>query len=135
MPKKKLTFFRTKGMVFFRDSKRRKEASVDFNTLKFSIKDNTLQVINPKNISSSHKIFLGINAVEDLSLLIWYMDKNRPLPPHKVFDEYRNLDFERRKAKGFPPPLYKSKIITPEATPEQQAEREKYWKDKKYMVS
>lgn len=135
MPKKKLTFFRTKGVVFFRDSKRRKEASVDFNTLKFSIKDNTLKVINPKNISSSHKIFLGINAVEDLSLLIWYMDKNRPLPPHKVFDEYRNLDFERRKAEGFPPPLYKSKIITPEATPEQQAEREKYWKDKKYMVS
>ncbi len=68
------------------------------------------------------------------SQYVWYMDKNRPLPPNKAFDKYRDIDFERRKAAGFPPPLYKSKIPTPEATPEQQKEREKYWKDRDYMV-
>ncbi|WFO16521.1 hypothetical protein M601_001525 [Cellulophaga baltica 4] len=53
------------------------------------------------------------------------MDKNRPLPPGDAFDEYRLQDFERRKAEGFPRPLYPSNIPTPEATPEQQEEREK----------
>ncbi len=64
-----------------------------------------------------------------LSFYVWYMDKNRPLPPGTAFDPYRQEDFERRKAEGFPKPLYRSHISTPEATPEQQAEREKYWKD------
>ena len=59
------------------------------------------------------------------NFLVWYMDKNRPLPPGTAFDEYRQRDFERRKAAGFPKPLYKSAIPTPEATPEQQQERRK----------
>jgi len=59
------------------------------------------------------------------SYFVWYMDKNRPLPPGKAFDPYREKDFERRKAEGFPKPLYKSNILTPEATKEQQKEREK----------
>lgn len=56
---------------------------------------------------------------------VWYMDKNRPLPPGDAFDPYRQQDFERRKAAGFPKPLYPSKISTPEATKEQQAERKR----------
>ncbi|REH46497.1 hypothetical protein C7448_10757 [Tenacibaculum gallaicum] len=69
------------------------------------------------------------------SFMVWYMDKNRPLPPGKTFDPYRQKDFERRKAEGFPPPLYYScGIPTPEATPEQQAEREQYWKDEEYYA-
>lgn len=56
------------------------------------------------------------------------MDKNRPLPPHKDFDPYREKDFLRRKKAAFQKPLYPSRIPTPEATPEQQAEREKAWK-------
>ena len=59
------------------------------------------------------------------SYFVWYMDKNRPLPPGKAFDPYREKDFERRKSEGFPKPLYKSNIPTPEATKEQQKEREK----------
>ncbi|WP_340199075.1 hypothetical protein [Ascidiimonas sp. W6] len=66
------------------------------------------------------------------SFYVWYMDKNRPLPPGDAFDPYREKDFLRRKAEGFPPPLYKSYIPTPEATPEQQAEREQYWTDEQY---
>ncbi|WP_207176056.1 hypothetical protein [Cellulophaga sp. E16_2] len=65
------------------------------------------------------------NREDYWNFLVWYMDKNRPLPPGAAFDEYRLQDFERRKAKGFPKPLYPSDIPTPEATPEQQAERRK----------
>ncbi len=61
---------------------------------------------------------------KDWSFMVWYMDKNRPLPPGTAFDPYRQKDFERRKNEGFPKPLYPSNIPTPEATPEQQKERE-----------
>ena len=57
--------------------------------------------------------------------VVWYMDKNRPLPPGTAFDPYREADFQRRKAEGFPKPLYKSYIPTPEATRRQQLERER----------
>ncbi|MDO6811295.1 hypothetical protein Q4603_21955 [Zobellia galactanivorans] len=66
------------------------------------------------------------------SFYVWYMDRNRPLPPGDAFDPYRERDFLRRKAEGFPPPLYKSYVPTPEATPEQQKEREQYWTDEQY---
>ncbi|MDR2955049.1 MAG: hypothetical protein LBV43_08205 [Prevotella sp.] len=45
---------------------------------------------------------------------IWYMDRNRPLPPGSAFDEYRLRDYERRKKEEFPPPLYQSYINTPD---------------------
>ena len=60
--------------------------------------------------------------------VVWYMDKNRPLPPDTAFDPYREADFQRRKAEGFPKPLYKSYIPTPEATRRQQLERERIGK-------
>ncbi len=60
---------------------------------------------------------------EEWSLYVWYMDKNRPLPPGTAFDPYRKKDFERRKKEGFPKPLFESHIATPEATKEQQARR------------
>ncbi len=50
-----------------------------------------------------------------------------------MLDPFREVDFRRRKAEGFPPPLFCSCIPTPEATPEQQAERDKYWKDEDYI--
>ena len=59
------------------------------------------------------------------SFMVWYMDKNRPLPTGSIFDEYREQDFQRRKAEGFPKPLYPSRFETPEATPAQQRERKK----------
>ena len=67
------------------------------------------------------------------SLIVWYMDKNRPLPPGDAFDEYRERDFERRKAEGFPAPLFPSRFATPEATPEQNAERRRYWRDEDHF--
>ncbi len=63
------------------------------------------------------------NPYNEWSLYVWYMDKNRPLPPGTAFDAYRQKDFERRKALGFPKPLYPSNVPTPEATEAQQRER------------
>ena len=72
---------------------------------------------------------------QNWSFYVWYMDKNRPLPPGSSFDEFREKDFQRRKAEGFPPPLFKSCIPTPEATAEQQLIREAFWKDEDYMAT
>jgi len=72
-------------------------------------------------------MYYTLNALEPVnywSFMVWYMDKNRPLPPGNAFDPYRQKDFERRKTEGFPTLLYPSEVPTPEATPEQQAERE-----------
>ena len=66
---------------------------------------------------------------EEWSFILWYMDRNRPLPPGDAFDEYRQRDFERRKAEGFPPPMFPSTFPTPEWTEEQNRERRKYWRD------
>ncbi|WP_053056783.1 hypothetical protein [Tenacibaculum mesophilum] len=57
------------------------------------------------------------------SFMVWYMDKNRPLPDGKIFNPYRQADFDRRLKEGFPQPLYPSFIPTDEHTPEQQAMR------------
>jgi hypothetical protein len=52
----------------------------------------------------------NIDAEIIWSFLVWYMDKNRPLPPGEELDTYRQEDYERRKAEGFPKPLYMAKI-------------------------
>lgn len=57
-----------------------------------------------------------------ISNYVWFMDKNRPLPPGKVFDPYRERDYQCRKAEGFPAPLYESYIKIEEYTSEQMAE-------------
>lgn len=53
------------------------------------------------------------------SFFVWYMDKNRPLPPSEALDPYRQRDYERRKKEGFPPPLFPSNISTPEHNTEE----------------
>ena len=72
-------------------------------------------------------ISIGTGPAKVLSVMFWYMDPNRPLPPGKIFDPYRKRDFERRRAEGFPLPKIDSRIKTPEATPEQQKERDQFW--------
>ncbi|MDU1906690.1 MAG: hypothetical protein E6772_18145 [Dysgonomonas sp.] len=53
-------------------------------------------------------------AQEWWSFYMWYMDKNRPLPNGSLLDPYREKDYLRRKAEGFPAPLYPATIDTPE---------------------
>ena len=56
----------------------------------------------------------GQEKLRDFSALVWYMDKNRPLPPGAKLDPHREKDYNRRKAEGFPEPLFRSRIDTPE---------------------
>lgn len=49
------------------------------------------------------------------SFYVLYMDKNRPLPQGEVFDPYREKDFLRRKAAGFPKPIYPNTILVTDA--------------------
>lgn len=84
-----------------------------------------LQIIRPNKWQTFAIVgYIGLDCYSNMSFITWYMDKNRPLPPRTAFDPYREQDFERRKAEGFPKSLYPSDIPTPESTPEQQKERE-----------
>ncbi|WP_282132297.1 hypothetical protein [Cellulophaga baltica] len=88
-----------------------------------------LEAIRPNNYTFAMFHASGKDCYYDMSFFTWYMDKNRPLPPGSAFDPFRQKDFERRKAEGFPRPLYMSNVPTPEATLEQQKERERFWKE------
>lgn len=57
-------------------------------------------------------------ALRAWSLLVWYMDRNRPLLLGTVFDVYRERDYNRRQSEGFPLPLYTSTIPTGDYKPE-----------------
>ena len=65
-------------------------------------------------------LLMSYNMRKEFSFLLWYMDKNRPLPPSKRLDKYRENDYKRRKAEGFPKPLRNAKIRIPkEVVPEE----------------
>ncbi|SIT01391.1 hypothetical protein SAMN05421766_10717 [Zobellia uliginosa] len=88
-----------------------------------------LIIIRPTKKQFGFMTNLGGSYFEELSFLIWYMDKNRPLPPGNAFDEYRKADYKRRKEEGFPPPVFRSFIPTREYKHKWQKERDKHWKD------
>jgi len=48
------------------------------------------------------------------AFLIWYMDRNRPLPPCAALDPYRPKDRLRRQAEQYPAPLYPASIPLPD---------------------
>ncbi|UTD13951.1 hypothetical protein HER15_11960 [Tenacibaculum mesophilum] len=132
---KELVLDRLNGMVSYPDFFYSKPLQGKFSELKAVISisgdidgapgDEKLKFVNtfrPRKIDILRTISYD-DPYQEWSLYVWYMDKNRPLPPGTAFDPYRQQDFERRKALGFPRPLYKSTIPTPEFTKEQQAER------------
>ena len=133
MPYKECIFNRQQGLVTIPGAFWQPNITMSIHTIEFirsapsaqGIGSHMLQVIRPMKgqLLSFYDLFLGGTCYEDLSFYLWYMDKNRPLPPGTAFDPYRDKDFERRKAEGFPRPLFHCNFITPEHTPEQQAER------------
>ncbi|WP_139327734.1 hypothetical protein [Zobellia uliginosa] len=132
MPKKEHILNRMDGLITFTGSFWQKNITMTFDDVEFNYttgnEDGTgafiLQAVRPNKIRSFDVFSLGgTNCYEDLAMITWYMDKNRPLPPGDAFDKFRQIDYERRKAEGFPRPLYPSNIPTPEATKEQQKER------------
>lgn len=50
---------------------------------------------------------------KEFSFILWFMDRNRQLPPSKRLDPYRVKDFLRREAEGFPAPLRRASIKIP----------------------
>ncbi|QKX04163.1 hypothetical protein HN014_04315 [Aquimarina sp. TRL1] len=134
MPKKEYILSRKDGLITFPGFYWQPNITMRFDDAIFAYStggDNTigafnLQTIRPtKGYTFCLFVIGGADCYEDMSFITWFMDKNRPLPPGDAFDPYRQQDFERRKAAGFPKPLYFSKVPTPEATPEQQAERKR----------
>lgn len=130
-PPRKVTFHRKEGVVevpapWLKGWNPKNTIFLDFQTLDLPMTGMGRKIKYPDN-----QFFLldmqGNNDDKVLSLLFWYMDPNRPLPPGKIFDPYRQADFKRRKAEGFPQPLVESWIKTPEDTKEQQQERDAVW--------
>lgn len=78
-------------------------------------KTNTILPLLSVNIDNKETAKFELDKFPQiLSFFTWYMDKNRPLPPGTAFDSFRQKDFDRRRNKGFQPPLYESLIETPE---------------------
>lgn len=134
MPKKEYILSRKDGLITFPGFYWQPNITMQFDDMIFAYstggEDGTggfnLQAIRPtKGYTFCFFVIAGPTCYADMSFITWYMDKNRPLPPGDAFDPYRQQDFERRKAAGFPKPLYFSKVPTPEATPEQQDERKR----------
>jgi hypothetical protein len=133
MPYKECIFNRKQGLVTIPGAFWQPNITMSIHTIEFirsapsaqGMGSHLLQAIRPMKgqFLSFYDLWLGNTCYEDLSFYLWYMDKNRPLPPGTAFDPYRDKDFERRKAEGFPRPLFNCRFLTPEHTPEQQAER------------
>ncbi|MCF6351083.1 MAG: hypothetical protein L3J23_08675, partial [Flavobacteriaceae bacterium] len=141
-PKKQMILDRKNGLLTFPDWFYMKPHTVDFakyNKFFWAGTGGTSGALGQQLVTgtpkSARSVWLQTHTPGfsgSWSFMLWYMDKNRPLPPGNAFDPYREKDFERRKAAGFPPPLFKSTYPTPEATPEQNTERRKHWKDEDY---
>ncbi len=133
MPTKELIFNRADGLVTFPGFMWCKNITMPIHKMMFSMSSPStqgggaymLQIVRPDRTYSLYLCTRGYSCYEDLSSYLWYMDKNRPLPTGEGFDPCRLQDYERRKSEGFPKPLFPCSFETPEATLEQQAERER----------
>jgi hypothetical protein len=120
-PSRKITFNRLDSTVTLPAYKRKwlskETVTQPFDKTGFYIMGGTRSAI-PKFcvciLGTLHNFFVlhsrPMKQYNDFSALVWYMDKNRPLPPGKVLDSFREKDYKRRKAEGFPKPLYFSRI-------------------------
>ncbi|WP_282036614.1 hypothetical protein [Saccharicrinis aurantiacus] len=132
-PKKTLVFNRLKGIITVAP-RFQKEFDIPFETgvgIRALTHSDTGGVDQHLSFSVSKEkkrkggIISMVKVDDSWAFMVWYMDRNRPLPPGDAFDAYREQDYERRKAEGFPLPLFTSTFDTPEATPEQKAERKR----------
>ena len=118
-PKKILILDRLNGIITFPGFLYGKPITMSFEEVLAEVRGGygagspTLALLH-QNKLTAYSAILESTPLQSWSFMVWYMDKNRPLPPGKVFDPYRQKDYERRKAEGFPEPLYQSWIATPE---------------------
>ena len=117
-PPKKIILDRLNGIITFPGVFYGKPITMPFDKVSAALKFNGIGAGVSLGFSH-HKILatdidLDYTPKSSWSFIVWYMDKNRSLPPGKLFDPYRKRDYERRKAEGFPEPLYESWIGNPE---------------------
>ena len=117
-PPEKIILDRLNGIITFPGVFYGKPITMPFDKVLAALKLNGKN--GPVSLGFYHHKILATNIDLDYtpksswSFIVWYMDKNRSLPPGKLFDPYRKRDYERRKAEGFPEPLYESWIGNPE---------------------
>ena len=117
-PPQKIILDRLNGIITFPNVFYGKPITIPFDKVLAALKLNGKN--GPVSLGFYHHKILATNIDLDYSpksswsFIVWYMDKNRSLPPGKLFDPYRKRDYERRKAEGFPEPLYESWIGNPE---------------------
>ena len=118
-PKKILILDRLNGIITFPGFLYGKPITMPFEEVLAEVRGGygagmaTLALLH-QNKLTAYSAILESTPLQSWSFMVWYMDKNRPLPPGKVFDPYRQKDYERRKKEGSPKPLYQSWIATPE---------------------
>ncbi len=133
MPAKETIYNREDGLVTFPGFMWHKNITMSIHDVEFAFSQPSaqgigayqLRIVRPDKMFTQTFGWFSGNCYEDLSYILWFMDKNRPLPPGDAFDEFRGRDFERRKAAGFPKPMFPSRFPTPEANTEQQKVRER----------
>ena len=86
---------------------------------------------SPKKFGGSFDVNVGCRSYQCMTVLTWYMDRNRPLPTSPQFKPFHQKDFERRKKEGFPEPLFFSFVtdFLGEHSSLHHKERCKYWYD------
>ncbi len=123
-PVKKIILDRLNGIVTFPNFLWGKPICMPFKDMlvAWSVKNSginpsgpSLSAFHPNGFFSTD--IMGADVLEDWYFIVWYMDKNRPLPPGTAFDEYREKDYLRRKSEGFPEGLYPCSIHIPEYKP------------------
>ncbi len=139
-PKKELIFDRKNGLITFPNIYIQKNITMPFKNVMwdhFTKQGRSARIIKNTEIiiKSPTSIFYGFSFYpffkrptnnltyhsmffpeETISFLKWYMDKNRPLPPCKIFDSFREKDFLRRKRANFKKAKtklsFRNKIVT-----------------------
>lgn len=124
-PVRVATFDRLRGTVelpapWFRGWSGRQKITIDFEreaiiTLP-AHRERTIRIKYPDNMF--FHFTLGSSSGEGWdceAFLIWYMDRNRPLPPcGAALDPRRGKDRLRRQGEGFPVPLYPASVDLPD---------------------
>ena len=130
-PYEELILNREEGTISLRQSFKRKNIIISFEKGDAVVKlvglgtgPYTILRFHLKNKPFEGGTLANYYLEEFWEFVVWYMDKNRPLPPGTAFDPYRKEDYKRRRGEGFPPPIYDSYIETPEDSKRQQIERE-----------
>ena len=113
-PPKKIILDRLNGIITFPGVFYGKPITMPFDKVSAALKFNGIGAGVSLGFSH-HKILatdidLDYTPIKSWSFNVWYIVKNRPLPPGIVYDHDRQKDYERRKAEGFPEPLYESWI-------------------------